>query len=140
VVEDRPAASSELVRRQMSRQRSAGTAPELALRRHLHARGLRFRTGVRVGSTRPDVVLSRARVAVFVMGDFWHSCPIHRTRPKANAQWWADKLDANTARDLRQRTELETGGWVVDWVWECEDPSAAAARITAVWAARIGRV
>ncbi len=132
-------ASSELVRRQMSRQPRGDTAPEIALRRQLHARGVRFRTGLRVGSTRPDVVLTRARIAVFVMGDFWHCCPVHATRPKANAQWWADKLDANVARDNRQRATLEADGWVVDWVWECEDPSAAADRIAALWAARTGR-
>jgi DNA mismatch endonuclease (patch repair protein) len=134
-----PAASSELVRRQMSSQRRADTAPEVALRRALHARGLRFRTGLRVGSARPDILLTRARVAVFVMGDFWHSCPAHGTRPKANGDWWAAKLDANVARDRRQRSELEADGWLVDWAWECEPPTVAADRIAAAWARRTGR-
>lgn len=101
--------------------------------------GLRFRLHHRIGRARPDVVLTRARVAVFVMGDFWHSCPVHGTRPKANAAWWVDKLDANTARDNRQRAALVSEGWHVEWVWECEDPQSAAERIAAVWRVRTGR-
>jgi DNA mismatch endonuclease (patch repair protein) len=134
-----PAASSELVRRQMSRQSARDTVPELALRRALHRLGLRFRLHQRIGRARPDVVLTRARVAVFVMGDFWHSCPVHGTRPKANAAWWVDKLDANAARDNRQRAALVADGWHVEWVWECEDPQSAAERIAAVWRTRTGR-
>lgn len=136
---ERPAASSELVRRQMSRQRRTDTAPEMALRRELHALGMRFRVQHRVGRIRPDVVFTRARVAVFVMGDFWHSCPRHGTHPKANAQWWAAKLAGNTARDVRQRSELEATGWLVVWVWECEDPATAAARVYALWQARTAK-
>ncbi len=135
----RPAASSELVRRQMSRQRRTGTTPENALRRELHSRGLRFRVHQRVGTARPDVVFSRARIAVFVMGDFWHSCPVHGTRPRANGAWWAEKLAANTARDHRQRVELESAGWLVVWVWECEDPVLAASLLYEQWRGRTGR-
>ena len=136
---ERPGASSELVRRQMSRQRRTGTAPELALRRELHARGLRFRVDMRLASARPDVVFTRARLVVFVMGDFWHSCPRHGTRPRANAGWWETKLAANVARDERQREQLQADGWQVVWVWECEDPADAAASLHASWAARTGR-
>lgn len=135
----RPSASSELVRRQMSRQPRTDTVPEVALRRELHAHGLRFRVHQRVGSARPDVVFTRARVAVFVMGDFWHSCPRHGTKPKANAGWWADKLAANVARDERQRAELQAAGWWVIWVWECEDPREAAAVVQSAWRSRTGR-
>jgi DNA mismatch endonuclease (patch repair protein) len=135
----RPAASSELVRRQMSRQPSTSTTPELALRRALHNLGLRFRVNQRVETCRPDVVFSRARIAVFVMGDFWHSCPVHGTTPKANAAWWAAKLAANTDRDRRQRLELESAGWLVVWVWECEDPVTAAAALREQWRLRTGR-
>jgi len=138
-VVDRPGAVSELVRQQMSRQRRTGTAPEMALRRALHARGLRFRVHRRIGTTRPDVVFTRARIAVFVMGDFWHSCPRHATRPKANADWWAAKLAANTARDEHQRDELHAAGWLVVWVWECEDAAVAAASVHRRWQTRTGR-
>ena len=136
---DKPVPSSETVRRQMTRQRTSGTAPEIALRRELHALSLRFRLHLRVGASRPDVVFTRARIAVFVMGDFWHSCPLHGTRPKANAAWWAAKLEANRARDERQRRELEAAGWLVAWVWECEDPAVAAAFVQALWRGRTTR-
>lgn len=134
-----PPPSSEQVRAQMSRQRVRDTAPELALRRALHGFGLRFRVHDRIGRVRPDIVLTRARIAVFVMGDFWHSCPEHASRPKANGAWWAAKLDANRERDVRQRAALEADGWLVDWVWECEDPDGAARRIAALWRERTGR-
>jgi DNA mismatch endonuclease (patch repair protein) len=123
----------------MRRQRTRDTVPELALRQALFARGLRFRTHVRVGRARPDVTFSRARIAVFVMGDFWHACPEHGTRPKANAVWWASKLDATRQRDERQRAELEELGWLVVWVWECEPAEVAAARIEQLWRERTGR-
>ena len=123
----------------MSRQRSQDTLPELALRRALHGRGLRFRLHERVGRARPDVLLTRAKIAIFVMGDFWHSCPRHGTRPKANGAWWAEKLASNQERDGRQRTVLEEHGWHVEWVWECEDADEAADRIQSVWRARTGR-
>ncbi len=100
---------------------------------------MRFRVDLSVGRSRPDVVFSRARIAVFVMGDFWHSCPVHGTRPKSNADWWATKLSANTARDERQRAELQADGWLVVWVWECEDPATAAANVDRLWRARTHR-
>ena len=121
----------------MARQKTSGTVPELLLRRQLHACGLRFRVDLRIGRIRPDVVFTRARIAVFVMGDFWHSCPLHCTRPKANSVWWASKLEANKDRDLRQRSELEAAGWLVIWVWECEDPAVAARAIEASWRCRV---
>src|SRR3954466_15606411 len=86
--------SSEAVSRQMSRLGRRDTAPELALRRELHARGLRYRVdrapvlGVR---SRADIVFGPAKVAVYVDGCFWHSCPVHGTAPRANAQLWAEK-------------------------------------------------
>lgn len=128
-----PPASSPIVRERMRGQRRTGTQPELALRRELHARGLRYRVAARVGATRPDIVFSRARIAVFVMGDFWHQCPLHGTMPTLNRDWWRIKLAATGARDRRQRSALEADGWHVEWVWECEDSEVAADRLVAVW-------
>lgn len=122
----------------MSAQARENTKPELAVRRALFARGLRFRLHPRIGRCRPDVVLSRAKIAVFVMGDFWHGCPVHGTAPKSNGKWWAEKLATNRARDERQRAELEDLGWHVEWVWECEDPVEAADRIHQLWIERAG--
>jgi DNA mismatch endonuclease (patch repair protein) len=132
-----PGASSLAVREKMRRQKRTGTGPEVALRRALHNRGLRYRVTQRVGTARPDIVFTRARIAVFVMGDFWHQCPHHRSLPRSNRDWWRAKLDANVKRDRLQRLALEAEGWHVEWVWECEEPAAAAERVAAVWRLRV---
>ncbi len=118
----------------MSRQRRAGTEPELALRRELHRRGLRYfvdRPPIRGQRRRADVIFPRLRVAVYVDGCFWHSCPEHATYPKNNAEWWAEKLAANVARDRATDAALAAAGWKVIRIWEHEDPVAAADRVAA---------
>jgi DNA mismatch endonuclease (patch repair protein) len=120
-----PAALSAQVARQMSRMPRKDTRPERILRSELHRRGLRFRTHVALPG-RPDVIFTRAKLAVFVDGCFWHRCPEHATAPKNNSAWWADKLEANVQRDARQTTQLVALGWTVLRVWEHEDAVAAA--------------
>lgn len=125
---------------QVTRRRD--TPGELAIRRLLHQRGLRFRIDRRIVPgvlSRADVVFVTAKVAVFVDGCFWHSCPIHRTRPKANAKWWAAKLAANRRRDARANRQLKKAGWHVERVWEHETPAAAAARIAKIVRTRFRR-
>ncbi|MFD8104128.1 very short patch repair endonuclease [Nocardia fluminea] len=119
----------------MAKQRRADTAPELALRRELHRAGLRYfvdRPPLEGQRRRADVVFPRLRIAVYVDGCFWHRCPDHATYPKNNAQWWADKLAGNVARDRATDLALTAAGWAVVRVWEHEDPHAAAERITAL--------
>ncbi len=79
------------------------------------------------------MAFTRARLAVFVDGCFWHCCPLHATQPKNNAEWWSAKLAANVARDRRQEAQLQKAGWTVVRVWEHESASAAADRIEASW-------
>lgn len=79
-----------------------------------------------------DIVFPSAKVAVFVHGCFWHSCPIHVLAPKNNAEWWADKLDRTKRRDEETERQLSEAGWSVEVVWEHELPSEAAARICEV--------
>ena len=78
---------------------------------------------------RPDIIFTRARVAVFVDGCFWHSCPEHGTRPAANGDWWGRKLAANVDRDRRNDRSLSAAGWKVVRIWEHEDPGDGAARV-----------
>ena len=116
----------------MQRQRRRDTRPELAVRQGLHSKGLRYRVGYPVpGLPRRsiDVAFPRARLAVQVLGCFWHGCPQHMTWPQANAQWWHDKIQANIARDTETRTHLEELGWRVVWVWEHESSHEAVDRI-----------
>lgn len=114
-----------------------GTHPELALRSALHRAGLRYRVDhpIRAGEVRvrPDVVFTRRRIAVFVDGCFWHSCPDHSSTPKSNLDYWGPKLAANVARDRRVDAVLEAHGWVVLRFWEHDDPAGAAETIAAAW-------
>ncbi|WP_380158821.1 DNA mismatch endonuclease Vsr [Kineococcus sp. R86509] len=119
----------------MRRQKTRDTEPELRLRRLLHNRGLRYRVDYRPTRDirrRADVVFTRTKVAVFVHGCFWHACPLHATQPKANAQWWADKLRRNVERDRETREALVARDWIVLEYWEHEDPAAAADEVEAV--------
>lgn len=129
-----PPASSPGARATMRANRRRDTGPELALRRELHRRGMRYRVdyapvpGLRC---RADVVFTRARLAIFVDGCFWHCCPIHATRPAANGDWWRAKLEANVERDRRNDGELAAAGWRVLRCWEHERALDAADRVVA---------
>jgi DNA mismatch endonuclease (patch repair protein) len=79
-----------------------------------------------------DIAFTKARVAVFVDGCFWHVCPLHRTSPASNAEWWAEKLEKNQARDVATNQHLNEMGWQVVRIWEHEDPVIAAERIRAM--------
>ncbi len=130
-----PEPSSDHVRHRFQRQQRRDTAPEMALRRALHARGLRYRVDAPVVPglrRRADLLFPARRVAVFVDGCFWHSCPEHGNLPRANGAWWRDKLAANTARDRDTDARLTDASWTVVRVWEHEvrsDVRAAADRV-----------
>ena len=123
----------------MSKQRTNGTAPELAVRRELHRRGLRFRVNMRGIPGRPDIVFTRARIAVQIDGCFWHGCSDHGVAPKANAEWWESKLAANRARDLRNDELLIKAGWLVIRSWEHEPHVEVVDKIEREWRTRTGR-
>jgi DNA mismatch endonuclease (patch repair protein) len=133
-----PRPLSETVRRQMSAMPTRDTGTEMTLRRELHKRGMRFRVQVQTLPGRPDIAFTRARIAVFVDGCFWHRCPVHGTAPKNNAAWWAAKLDANVARDRRKDESLRDLGWLPFHVWEHDDPAVAADTIHRLWQSRVG--
>ncbi|WP_308195909.1 very short patch repair endonuclease [Gordonia metallireducens] len=125
----RPPPSSPAVRSRMSRQKSRDTGPEIAVRRALHARGIRYRVDVKLEPdmrTRADLAWRGLKLAVFIDGCFWHGCPEHATRPAANRDWWAQKLDANIARDRRTDDTLRNRGWVVRRFWEHQSPEEIA--------------
>jgi DNA mismatch endonuclease (patch repair protein) len=127
----------------MRGNRRADTGPEIALRRELHRRGLRFRKDLPLRPAaklrRVDIVFPRAKLAVFVDGCFWHGCPQHGNQPKANEAYWQPKLARNKARDALVTSELEAAGWTVIRVWEHEDVISAANRIEHAHQALIGR-
>lgn len=131
-----PFASSVAVRKRMQNQRRRDTAPELKLRSELHARGLRYRLHRRIvpGTNRSvDIVFVSARVAVEVMGCFWHGCQQHgRSARPANAWYWNEKIRRNMARDHDTDRRLVADDWQVIRVWEHDNVLAAADRIEAI--------
>lgn len=132
-----PGSSGTEASARMSAARRRDTAPELALRRALHAAGLRYRVVFPVPGNRRrtvDIAFTRARLAVFVDGCFWHGCPKHGTQPRANAGWWEAKIATNQARDRDTDRLLEEAGWTVLRLWEHVSPGDAVAEVREVLA------
>ena len=119
----------------MQQQRGRDTQPELALRRRLHALGLRYRVHQRLpipGKTRRgDVVFRPTKVVVFVDGCFWHGCPEHgNPRVKSNTWYWPEKIRRNQERDRDTDRSLTELGWAVFRFWEHEDLDLAAMAVS----------
>ncbi|MFV3386778.1 very short patch repair endonuclease [Pseudomonas sp. NY15364] len=108
--------------RMMSGIRGKDTKPEMLVRRFLHAHGYRYRLHRKDLPGKPDIVLSRLRVCIFVHGCFWHHHPGCRfaVLPKSRPEFWEAKLLANAARDQRVLKSLNEAGWRTFVVWECE--------------------
>jgi DNA mismatch endonuclease (patch repair protein) len=118
----------------MQANRSRDTGPEIAVRKLLFARGLRYRVAfkaVKGERLTVDIAFPGQRVAVFIDGCFWHGCPQHHRLPKTHTDYWRDKIVRNTARDSRAGQTLEQAGWTVLRFWEHEDPSAVADHVSA---------
>lgn len=117
----------------MRGNRRADTRPEILVRSALHRRGLRFRKdySVELGRTRVrvDIAFPRERLAVFIDGCFWHSCPRHGKVPASNVDYWVPKLERNLERDRSNTTSLRRRGWAVLRLWEHVPPEAAAQRV-----------
>lgn len=114
------------------------TRAEIELRRGLWKRGLRYRKNVTTLPGRPDIVLARARLVVFVDGDFWHGrdweARLAKLKRGSNAPYWVAKIGANIERDRRKTEALRAMGYEVVRVWETDvlrDPERAADAIAA---------
>lgn len=109
----------------MSRIRGKDTAPELVVRRLLHALGYRFRLHRRNLPGTPDIVLPSRRKVIFINGCFWHAhgCRIGRP-PKSRPEFWLPKLERNRSKDKRNGRALRRLGWEVLTVWQCQTKSA----------------
>jgi DNA mismatch endonuclease (patch repair protein) len=124
----------------MSRMPHASTGPEVRLRRALHAAGLRFRVQDRSLPGTPDIVFTKARLAIFVDGCFWHACPKHGVLPKSNREWWEEKLDKNRERDAEKDALLADLGWQSLHFWEHDEIPHIVSVVLQEWRARTGRV
>jgi DNA mismatch endonuclease, patch repair protein len=127
-------ASTPAVRKSMQANRSRDTKPEVALRKALHAMGLRYRVCARplpeVART-VDVVFRPTRIAVEVRGCFWHGCPEHYRAPTTNSDYWSAKVQRNVDRDTKTEKLLRDAGWELIVIWEHDDIVGAAQRIAA---------
>jgi len=117
-----PVPKSETTSRVMSANKGKDTKPELLLRKAIwnkHIRGYRLHWKQVPG--RPDIAFVSKKLAVFVNGCYWHPCPhCHPHEPKSNIDFWKRKFEANVARDKKKKEALQTQGWQVLTIWECE--------------------
>lgn len=108
--------------RNMAAVKGKNTKPEIAIRKLLHAQGYRFRLHRKDLPGKPDIVLPKYKTVIFINGCFWHQhegCK-HAAIPATNRDFWETKLNSNKARDQRIRQELQSLGWRVLTLWECE--------------------
>ena len=106
----------------MSRIRSTDTSVEVKVRKHLFAKGYRFRKNVKELPGKPDVVLPKYRTVIFIHGCFWHrhqNCK-RATMPKSRVDYWTEKFAKNVENDCRHTNQLVELGWNVITIWECE--------------------
>ena len=125
-------AASPTTRRVMLANRGRDTGPELAVRRLVHATGLRYRVNLPIPGMRRrtiDIAFTRARAAVFIDGCFWHGCGDHFVEPKTNPEYWRGKIAHNRLRDVETVDFLHSQGWTVLRFWEHEDPEDVARSI-----------
>lgn len=117
---------------------SQGTAPEMKVRRALHAVGFRFRLHDKALPGTPDIVLPRYRTVVLVQGCQWHWHGCKRSRmPTSNVAYWRSKIERNVQRDNANQDALRRDGWTVEVVWECELPESAKRLIQRLDAKRL---
>jgi len=111
----------------MAAVKGKNTTPEIRVRRMLHKLGYRFRLHRKDLPGKPDIVLSRHRLCIFVNGCFWHQHPgcKRATIPEFNRKFWVTKFQGTLERDLRAKNELIAQGWCVCIIWECETKNEA---------------
>jgi len=113
----------------MQANKSRDTGPEMALRRELFRRGLRYRVGLAPlpGIRRTiDIAFPGKKIAVMVDGCFWHGCPEHWTLSKHHSEYWENKIRENTQRDTSTNEMLSKAGWHVIRLWEHESVTTMA--------------
>jgi len=125
--------SPEQRHRIMQSVKSKNTKPEWTVRHLLHRLGYRYRLHVRNLPGKPDIVFTKKKKAIFVHGCYWHGhgCRIGQP-PKSNLEYWLPKIAANQERDARKQREIDSLGWSVLVVWQCEmkDPIDLESRLT----------
>ena len=124
----------------MSRIGSKNTKPERIVRSALHKKGYRFRLNGKVSRKiyrkgvlpgKPDIVLAKYKTVIFINGCFWHghkNCK-RSNLPKSNVLYWKKKLRRNKERDAENTIKIQSLGWRVIIIWECETTNDSRAKI-----------
>lgn len=124
--------SKEKRSRIMAAVRSKNTRAEMLVRRYLWAHGVRYRIHSANLPGKPDIALTRYKLAIFINGCFWHGhegCSRGRL-PKTRLEYWKPKIDINKNRDYRIEEELKKKGWKQIVIWECRLRTRKAAMVT----------
>jgi len=108
--------------RLMQKIRSVNTKPEILFRRLLWARGIRYRKNNINLPGKPDISISKYKVAIFIDGEFWHgfNWEEKKKKIKANRDYWVPKIERNIERDRNNNLLLENDGWTILRFWESE--------------------
>lgn len=115
----------------MSAVHSKNTQPELLVRRYLWSQGIRFRIHSKDLPGKPDIVIRRCKLAIFIHGCFWHGhegCPRSRL-PKSRVEYWKSKIKTNKIRDAQIEKKLTAIGWRQLIIWDCQLRTKKAASI-----------
>jgi len=107
--------------RNMSKIRSKNTLPEIRIRKALWQMGYRYRLHYKLLPGKPDIVIIKYKIAIFINGCFWHrhkNC-IEASFPKTNSDYWETKISKNIERDKRNQKEIKKLGWKTIVIWEC---------------------
>ena len=121
----------------ISKVKGKNSAIEMAVRRALWARGLRYRIHYQKATGHPDIAFPRQKLAIFIDGEFWHgfNWDERRNDHKQNPEFWIKKIEANIKRDQQNNRQLEAEGWTVRRFWGKEtrlDPDSCVDEIVAV--------
>ena len=100
--------------------KSQDTKIEVIFRKALWAQGIRYRKNFKVCSCKPDIVLTKYKIAIFCDGDFWHGKTIEKYTVKTNSNYWNEKIKRNIERDLENTITLRDNGWTVLRFWESD--------------------
>ena len=106
----------------MAQIKGKDTSIEVKVRKYLFNLGFRYRKNVKQLPGKPDIVLPKYRTVIFIHGCFWHrheGCK-DATIPKTRVEFWQEKFSKNVANDLKHKAQLETAGWKVITLWECD--------------------
>lgn len=105
----------------MSKISGKETKPEILVRKYLFSKGFRFRKNVKGLPGKPDIVLPKYKVIIFIHGCFWHGHSCKRGNlPSSNIQFWENKISQNISRDENVTQKLKELGWKVIIIWQCE--------------------